>query len=1205
MAGYKALHNSAGPAGIDMPMKSKTQKELAAENDDLRARLEEAEETLRAIRSGEVDALIVSGADGDLIFTLKEVEAALQESEEKFRMLVERLPSIVYMSVVGTAGSTFYISPQVRSHLGYSQEQWLADPQFWSKILHPEDSERVMAKAVEADRANGPFNMEYRVIASDGRMVWVHDQATPVNNLQSQPKFRQGIMLDITARKQIEEALYESEMRYRSIFENSQDAILLTAPDGSILDVNPATSRMFGRTEEDIKHSGRNALVDLSDPRLAAALEERARTGKVMSEITMVRADGSKFATDVTSTAFADAQGQMRTSMIIRDITDRKQAEQVLRESEKRFRALVENNSAAITMLDAKGMAIYDSPAAPGMLGYGPEEWIGQDVFTLVHPDDLPEVKKLFARLAKTPGARVNSTFRLNHKSGAWLWLEMVATNLLAEPGVNAVVLNYRDVTERIQADEALRESNERFRQVWETSSDALALSDSEGIVLSANPAYFHLYGYTAEQVIGNSFAIIFPEENRAGAVEQYKLVFDSEAILPTFESGITRADGGERIVETHVVFLGTAGRHTAMLSNIRDITERKQANDALRREKERAQQYLDIAGVMFLVLDADRKVVLINKRGCEILEYTEQEIVGRDWFDFLPPAVRDGAGNGFDQFMAGELQHLEYYENPVLTKSGQERLVAWHNSTLNDEAGRIIGMVSSGEDITQRNQIEQALAESEQHYRQIIETAGEGIWTIDTANRTTLVNQHLADMLGYTVKEMIGKSVYDFMDDDGKAIAAKSIENRRQGINEQLDFKYIHKDGSTVWAIIETSTLLDRNQQYTGALAMLTNITERRHAQDEIRQRLGELELLYQSGLSFSQLTNSKAIAQKIIDLLDQKMSWHHTAVRLYHPQSETLELLVFNQPNLDSWEERSAAEALLKTVQRPDQGLTGWVVQHGQALRSNDLKNDPRYLETSPGLHSGLYVPIKISERVIGVISVESEQAQAFSDSDERLAITLAAQAAVAIDKALLLRDLKRSNLELSLAYDATIEGWSGALDLRDKETEGHSQRVTEIALRLAESMGIHGEELVHIRHGALLHDIGKMGVPDQILFKPGKLDDEEWKVMRKHPEFAYKLLSPIAYLKPALDIPYCHHEKWDGTGYPRGLKGKEIPLAARLFAVVDVWDALRSDRPYRPAWTEDKVLAHILGESGTHFDPRVVDAFLKAMEKPVREP
>jgi len=193
----------------------------------------------------------------------------------------------------------------------------------------------------------------------------------------------------------------------------------------------------------------------------------------------------------------------------------------------------------------------------------------------------------------------------------------------------------------------------------------------------------------------------------------------------------------------------------------------------------------------------------------------------------------------------------------------------------------------------------------------------------------------------------------------------------------------------------------------------------------------------------------------------------------------------------------------------------------------------------------------------------------------------------------------NLERAHTELIGAYDATIAGWSHALDLRDKETEGHSQRVTQLTLKLAEAFGMSQEELLHIRRGALLHDIGKLGVPDSILHKPGKLDEAEWENMRKHPQHAYNMLYPIDYLHPALDIPYCHHEKWDGTGYPRGLKGEEIPMSARIFAIADVWDALTTDRPYRLAFSEEYATSYVQEQSGKHFDPRVVELFLKTFK------
>jgi putative nucleotidyltransferase with HDIG domain/PAS domain S-box-containing protein len=247
-----------------------------------------------------------------------------------------------------------------------------------------------------------------------------------------------------------------------------------------------------------------------------------------------------------------------------------------------------------------------------------------------------------------------------------------------------------------------------------------------------------------------------------------------------------------------------------------------------------------------------------------------------------------------------------------------------------------------------------------------------------------------------------------------------------------------------------------------------------------------------------------------------------------------------------------------------------------------------------------SYLAVPLIAKGELKGVIEIYFRSETEFDFEFIEFIESLAFQTAIAIDNLQLFENIQQSNQELVQAYDATIEGWSRAMDLRDKETEQHTIRVTEMAVRMARRMGVKEEEIVHIRRGALLHDIGKMGIPDEILHKPGPLTPEEWVIMKQHPVYAYDMISPIDYLKPALDIPYCHHEKWDGSGYPRGLKGEEIPLAGRIFAVVDVWDALMSDRPYRKAWPKEKVLGYIKEQSGTHFDPEIVAIFLEDIDR-----
>jgi len=230
------------------------------------------------------------------------------------------------------------------------------------------------------------------------------------------------------------------------------------------------------------------------------------------------------------------------------------------------------------------------------------------------------------------------------------------------------------------------------------------------------------------------------------------------------------------------------------------------------------------------------------------------------------------------------------------------------------------------------------------------------------------------------------------------------------------------------------------------------------------------------------------------------------------------------------------------------------------------------------------------------LGVMEFYRRQATYPSTDWLSFAETLAGQTAMAIDSSAMQQRLRQANLELVSAYDATIEGWSRALDLRDKETEGHSRRVTELSLRLAAEVGMASEDLDHLKRGALLHDIGKMGVPDSILYKAGPLDESEWGSMRRHTTLARDLLAPIRFLHRALEVPFCHHERWDGSGYPRGLAGTAIPLSARIFAVADVFDALTSDRPYRPAWPPARASEFIRDQAGSHFDPHVVEAFMR---------
>ncbi|HEX6269890.1 MAG TPA: GAF domain-containing protein [Anaerolineales bacterium] len=388
---------------------------------------------------------------------------------------------------------------------------------------------------------------------------------------------------------------------------------------------------------------------------------------------------------------------------------------------------------------------------------------------------------------------------------------------------------------------------------------------------------------------------------------------------------------------------------------------------------------------------------------------------------------------------------------------------------------------------------------------------------------------------------------------------------------------------------IIEELHLLTILSEITGNAIHRSELYQQ--SQEQVRRltTLREVDAAIASSFDLRLTLNilmDQTLLQLAVDAVD---------IALYHPQLQSLTYLTgggFRTPSPT------------RPQLRIGEGLAGQVIIRQQTYQVTDLRDSPDVRKEPLIRHEGFVayigVPLIVKGQIKGVFEVFHRSPLSPTPDWMEFLHTLAGQAAIAIDNAQLFENLQQSNQELIQAYDTTLEGWARALELRDRETEGHTRRVTELTLRLAKYLDIRDSEFVSIRRGVLLHDIGKMGVPDHILKKTGSLTPSEWSEMRQHPVYAYNLLAPIEYLRGALDIPYCHHEHWDGSGYPRGLKGEQIPLAARIFSVVDVWDALLSDRPYRNAWPRPKVIEYLKEISGTYLDPKIVEVFLRMIEE-----
>ncbi len=405
-------------------------------------------------------------------------------------------------------------------------------------------------------------------------------------------------------------------------------------------------------------------------------------------------------------------------------------------------------------------------------------------------------------------------------------------------------------------------------------------------------------------------------------------------------------------------------------------------------------------------------------------------------------------------------------------------------------------------------------------------------------------------------------------------------------------------------WALVAVTLIFGVALTWNSALRLQVDsktaelnqeLKEKQIAESKLSQQLENLSALRAVGGAINASMDLPLTLNILLDQISSKLNVDACRILLLNPFSRTL----------DHMADRGFRTPYLRGISYPIGSTSfAWNAIRTRKLVIEDLLNqheihlDPSVLETEAFV-SYIGAPLISKGSVKGVLEIYNRSPHPKDQVWMDFLEAMTSQAAIALDNATLFQDLQRVNLDLTVAYDATIEGWAHALELRDGATEGHSQRVMKMTLELASRVGILDDELIHIRRGALLHDIGKMGIPDQILLKPGPLTPEEWEIMRKHPVYAFEMLRSIEYLSLALDIPHYHHEKYDGSGYPSGLKEDQIPLAARVFSVIDVWDALTSDRPYRKSWGEERAIAYIKDNAGSHFDPGIVTEFLNLMK------
>jgi PAS domain S-box-containing protein/putative nucleotidyltransferase with HDIG domain len=585
-----------------------------------------------------------------------------------------------------------------------------------------------------------------------------------------------------------------------------------------------------------------------------------------------------------------------------------------------------------------------------------------------------------------------------------------------------------------------------------------------------------------------------------------------------------------------------------------------------------------------------------VNPYLIDMLGYSREEFVEKKLWEV--GAFKDIEASR-NSFLALQKNEFIRYENlPLKTKAGRLVQVEFVSNVYQVGDKKVIQC--NIRDISARKQVEAALLAKDEDHWFLIKNLPAGVVIHAPDTRIVRCNPEASQLLGISSDQMLGKTARDplwhFVREDGTRMPADEFPVNQVITTGNVLKNFVMgiargRDGEHTWVLVNAYPEFNSSDLLRQVVVMFTDISDIKCAEEKIQRHLEHLTALVEidRAINFSfdlnlSLTTllTHVIVQLGVDAAD---------VLLYNSASRTLEYVAGRGFH---------TKAIVHSHQPLGEGYAGRAALERSIVHIPDLaKEHDNYLRgillAGENFVSYYGVPLIAKGQVLGVLEVFHRTRLVRDEEWLDFLKALAAQAAIAIDNVTLFDKLQRSNTELFQAYDATIEGWSRALELRDNETEGHTQRVAVLTVKLARLFGLSDAELVQVRWGALLHDIGKMAIPDAILLKHDALTEKEWVVMRKHTVFAYEMLSPIRYLRAATDIPYAHHEKWDGSGYPLGLKGEQIPLMARIFAVVDVWDALRSDRRYRTSWSVAKVRKHLRSLAGTHFDPRVVKVCL----------
>lgn len=751
------------------------------------------------------------------------------------------------------------------------------------------------------------------------------------------------------------------------------------------------------------------------------------------------------------------------------ELTDRRQAELKLQEAERRFRSLLNNVKLVAVSLDREGNVAYANPYLLELTGHTPDEVLGKNWFQTFIPErDRPAVGTVFSEILET-GIHPHYENPILTKDGKERVIAWNNTLLLDEKGKPVGTMSIgEDITERRQMEEALRESEEKLRTITISAQDAIIMIDEKGAVSFWNEAAEKMFGYAAAEVMGqNMYKLIAPEryhEAHFRAFARFQNTGQGSAVGKTVELVAIRKDGMEFPVELSLSAVKLRGKWQA-IGIIRDVTARKQVEEALRAERDRAQKYLDVAGVMFVALNTAGEVTLINKRGCEILGYEPDEIIGRNWFEnFLPAQIRDEVRSVFQKLVAGELELLEYFENPVLTREREERIIAWHNTVLRDEAGNIVGTLGSGEDITERKQAEEylqrrnlelatlyALAQalsSSLELRDLLDEAlsrilhalgfSGGLITLAKGRNR---DQELVSHIGVSPacierlrNEGLSGTLCDVVYQRGEVLCLEdlnqgsSLDTSRlvqAGIQAYVGTPIVHKD-----QILGVLCLFDTRPHPVAEVdeALLTSIgqqigvvVENARLFEETRRRATQLEALSEIGRAVGSTLDLDAVLRLTLEQLERVIPYD--TVSLWLREGDILYAHAVR-----GFEDPAAVVGLTVAVQEDE--LFQEIMRTRRPLIIADAQQDKRFhgFAGTSWVRSWLGVPLLSKNEVVGLLTIDRSELDPHIAEAADLALAFGQQAAMAIENARLFEETRQRVRELQVLNDVSMAAISG---------------------------------------------------------------------------------------------------------------------------------------------------------------------------------